>query len=202
MPEFPRIARRLPALLPVLLLTACGGSGGGTTAPAGADPPTEISASPPAGPEPAAPQAYESCGIAGFAGDMLAAVNEARRTARLCGNVFYAAAAPLAWDDRLARAAAEHSRDMADHDFFSHTGSDGSTLSTRIEAAGYRPMAWAENIAAGYGDVGSVMAAWLASPGHCANVMNPAYADFGAACAVNGASTYKRYWTQDFAAPR
>ncbi len=192
----------MPWLLPALILAGCGGSGGGTNASAGADTPTEISASPPAEPEPAAPLAYETCGIAGFAGNMLAAVNEARQTARLCGNIFYAAAAPLSWDDRLAQAAAGHSRDMADNDFFSHTGSDGSTLFTRIEAAGYPPMAWAENIAAGYGDVASVMAAWLKSPGHCANIMNPAYSDFGAACAMNGASTYKRYWTQDFAAPR
>lgn len=133
---------------------------------------------------------------------MLSAVNAARRTARQCGTVFYPAAEPLAWNDRLAQAAAGHSTDMATHDFLSHTGSDGRTLIARIEATGYRPVAWGENVAGGPADVDSVMAGWLASPGHCANLMNGAFRDFGAACARNDASTYKRYWTQNFAAPR
>jgi uncharacterized protein YkwD len=47
-----------------------------------------------------------------------------------------------------------------------------------------------------------VMSGWLASAGHCANLMNPVYKDFGAACVRNDATTYERYWTQVFAAPR
>jgi uncharacterized protein YkwD len=46
------------------------------------------------------------------------------------------------------------------------------------------------------------MAGWLASAGHCANIMNATFRDFGAACARNDAAAYQRYWTQDFATPR
>lgn len=50
----------------------------------------------------------------------------------------------------LTRAAQRHSADMARHDFFDHTGSNGSTLVDRAENAGYTGWnALAENIAGG-----------------------------------------------------
>ncbi|MFN2323641.1 MAG: CAP domain-containing protein, partial [Trueperaceae bacterium] len=54
---------------------------------------------------------------------------------------------------------------------------------------------WGENVAAGYPSVDAVMAGWLGSDGHCANLMNPGFTEFGA-----GESG--RYWTQGFARPR
>ncbi len=44
---------------------------------------------------------------------------------------------PLALNDALQTAIQGHLQDMIDHDFFSHTGSNGSTFVNRIEAAGY-----------------------------------------------------------------
>jgi uncharacterized protein YkwD len=146
--------------------------------------------------------AEASCGIPDFAPTMLSAVNEARRTARQCGTVFYPTAEPLVWNELLAQAAAGHSTDMATNNFLAHTSSDGRALIDRIEATGYRPVAWGENVAGGPSDIESTMAGWLASPGHCANIMNSTFKDFGAACVRNDATTYKRYWTQNFAAPR
>ena len=133
---------------------------------------------------------------------MLDAVNAARATARYCGADYYPAVAPLAWNAQLAQAAAGHSRDMADNNYFSHTSLDGRTAAQRVTAAGYAYSYLGENIAAGYGGIDAVMSGWLASAGHCANIMNSHYQELGAACASNASSTYGDYWTQDFGAPR
>ena len=118
------------------------------------------------------------------------------------GGVFGPAPA-LTWSASLASAALVHSQDMVTANFFSHTGSNGSTFDQRITAAGYAWQTAGENIAAGYPGLSQVMAGWMASPGHCANLMNPSFTQMGLAC-VNGTSAnpYGTYWTQDFAKPR
>lgn len=133
---------------------------------------------------------------------MLASVNQARTENRSCGEDFYPATEKLTWNCRIQIAAAAHAQDMAENDFFSHTGSDGSAASTRISRAGY-VWSWAgENIAAGQYSVNDVMIGWLDSPGHCANIMSPAFSEFGFAYAENDDSYYTRYWVQNFARPR
>jgi uncharacterized protein YkwD len=129
---------------------------------------------------------------------MLTLVNNARAITRICGTTEYAAVPALAWHCTLESAAQAHSLSMADNDFFSHTGLDGSSPGDRITALGYSWRAYAENIAAGYSDQDAAMAAWLASPGHCANIMNGQVTEMGAGVAVNDASQYRIYWTQDF----
>jgi uncharacterized protein YkwD len=130
---------------------------------------------------------------------MLDQINQARTTARNCGDTNYPAVSTVAWHCNLEVAAQGHSTSMADNDFFSHTGLDSSSPGDRISAAGYTWWTYGENIAAGYFDEASVMAAWLNSPGHCANIMNSAFAEVGTAAASNPASTYGTYWTQNFA---
>jgi hypothetical protein len=61
-----------------------------------------------------------------------------------------AAKAPLAWSDQLAAAAQSHSQDMADRNFQSHEGSDGSKLETRLDRAGYSSRASAAENAFAY----------------------------------------------------
>jgi uncharacterized protein YkwD len=131
---------------------------------------------------------------------MLTLVNDARAVARSCGSTNYPAVPSVAWHCNLEQAAQGHSTSMADNDYFSHTGIDNSNPGTRITAAGYNWRTYGENIAAGYGDEESAMSAWLASPGHCANIMNGNFEELGAAAAQNAASTYYIYWTQNFAA--
>ena len=63
----------------------------------------------------------------------------------------------LVADSRLQTAADIHSQDMALNNFFSHTGSDGSSVGDRISAQTYDWNMWAENIAAGYTSPHSVM---------------------------------------------
>ena len=43
---------------------------------------------------------------------------------------------------------------------------------------------------------------WLASPGHCANIMEPRFRETGIALAVGRASDRPTYWVQVFAAPK
>jgi uncharacterized protein YkwD len=133
--------------------------------------------------------------------EMLTLVNNTRAAPHDCGGKRYPATTPLAWDCQLENAAQGHSTSMADNDFFSHTGLDGSSPGDRITAAGYVWSAYGENIAAGYGDAQAAMDAWIASAGHCANLMNARFRQMGAAEASNGDSTYGIYWTQDFASP-
>jgi uncharacterized protein YkwD len=132
---------------------------------------------------------------------MLAAVNTARATGRNCGTTPYPAVPALSWNTKLAQAAAGHSHDMATNNYFSHTSLDGRTFDQRIVATGYAYSTLGENIYGGPGSIDSAMAGWLASPGHCANIMNANFRELGAACALNAASTYGTYWTQDFGAP-
>ncbi len=132
--------------------------------------------------------------------EMLTLVNNTRAAARDCGSTHFAAVAALAWHCQLENAAQVHSDAMASNDFFDHTGLDGSSPGERITAAGYDWYTYGENIAAGYGDAQAAMDAWIASPGHCANLMNPNFMEMGAAMGSDPDSTYGIYWTQDFAA--
>ncbi|MEH6355336.1 MAG: CAP domain-containing protein [Marinobacter sp.] len=133
---------------------------------------------------------------------LLNRVNEARSQPRQCGNKDFNAASPLDWNCKLADAAQAHSEDMAELDFFSHTGSDGSQIGERVNDRSYRWSAVGENIAAGQNSVGEVVDAWLSSPGHCANIMRAQFSEMGAAKIEAPSSQYSPYWTQVFARPR
>jgi len=126
---------------------------------------------------------------------MLAAVNRYRAEGRDCGGTYHGPAAPLVWNGRLGAAAAAHTRDMAVHGRFAHVGTDGSTVGDRVSRAGYAWRHVGENIARYQDSVEEVVGDWVASAGHCANLMNPSFVEFGA-------GEQDRYWTQVFARPR
>jgi uncharacterized protein YkwD len=94
-----------------------------------------------------------------------------------------------------------HSEDMALNNFFSHTGSDGSSAGQRISRQGYPWSTYGENIAVGYPTVSSVIQGWLGSEGHCRNLMDPDFTETGAGYAVGpfGGNPAARYWTFDLA---
>jgi uncharacterized protein YkwD len=94
--------------------------------------------------------------------------------------------ASLSIDARLQRAALTHGGDMVDHLYFAHDGRDGSKPADRIRAAGYLSSggAWriGENLAWGTGALATpraIVGAWMASPGHRANILLPAYREIG-----------------------
>ena len=86
----------------------------------------------------------------------------------------------LIWNDTLEMVAFDHCLDMATNKFFNHTGSDGSTSGDRIDRRGYNWRACAENIAVNATEERTVKA-WILSPGHCRNIMDPNYTEIGAA---------------------
>ncbi len=126
---------------------------------------------------------------------MKALFNEVRRTGQQCGNQFYPATDPLSVSDTLTGVANQHSADMAEKNFFSHTGSDGLSASNRVDNSGYNWSAVGENIAAGQSTIESAVNGWIKSPGHCANIMSDNFSEFGAACVQDSGSDYGVYWT-------
>ncbi|HBZ92160.1 MAG TPA: hypothetical protein DEO91_00190 [Pseudomonas sp.] len=129
---------------------------------------------------------------------LLLLVNSARAEARQCGDQAFAATAPLVWSAELGSAAESHSRAMANGNFFAHQGRDGLTPVDRAELAGYGGTTVGENIAAALDTTAKVVEGWLASPGHCANIMNPAFSELGAAYANDPQSDAGIYWTALF----
>ena len=117
----------------------------------------------------------------------------AQRTAAGC--------AAVAVDPILVRLARAHSDDMAGAAGFKHNGSDGRTPFQRMTAAGYDYSVAAENIAAGQPNAGAVMAAWMASPGHEANIVDCRFTQIGVGVVNRPGTPYVVYWTQEFAAP-
>jgi len=140
------------------------------------------------------------------------AINDARSEGRTCGEYGYMpAVGKLTWNDKLYNAAYEHSKDMAQSNTFSHTGSgmasdltakaldtnEGSTPAQRITANDYNWQRYGENIAYGTSmdDAYKAMDAWIKSPGHCKNIMKKEFKEVGMAMYYDG---HKYYWTQDF----
>jgi uncharacterized protein YkwD len=91
----------------------------------------------------------------------------------------------------LARAAADHSREMAVRKFFSHNSPGGLTPAQRIDRAGYLAGAsrWTigETIAWGTGSSASpasIVRSWLRSPPHRAILLSGRFQDAGIGIAV------------------
>jgi uncharacterized protein YkwD len=131
---------------------------------------------------------------------LLAELNVARSQPRQCGAQSFSATTPLTWNATLATAAEAQSRSMANNNYFDHKDRDGRTPGDRAELAGYNFQQIGENISAGQDTAHKVVEGWLASPGHCANLMNPQFRDVGAAYATDPKSDAGIYWTVMFGA--
>jgi uncharacterized protein YkwD len=132
---------------------------------------------------------------------VLQLTNEARAQGRQCGREPFGAAPPLKPSPLLSRVALEHSKDMAAHDQFDHTGSDGSSPGERMTRAGYKWRMAGENIASGVTTAEAVVAGWLESPHHCENIMGPRFTQMGIAYFYDPKSADGIYWTQEFGTP-
>jgi|SRR5690554_1583690 len=126
---------------------------------------------------------------------LLAALNHERTSGATCASDHYPPTRTLALERRLVAAAEVHTADMVRNGFFSHTGSDGSSVGQRVTREGYAWRAVGENIAWGQRSVEQVVAAWMESPGHCRAIMDAQFTELGAARAEN-------HWTLVFATPR
>ncbi|RUS93461.1 hypothetical protein DSM106972_096100 [Dulcicalothrix desertica PCC 7102] len=89
---------------------------------------------------------------------------------------------PLKNNERLAEVARKYSKQMAEKNFFSHTGVDGSTLASRVEASGIIYWLVGENLFRGTNlnePVSIAVEGWLESPGHRANILRPPFNETG-----------------------
>ncbi|MCL7430181.1 CAP domain-containing protein [Streptomyces sp. YS415] len=102
----------------------------------------------------------------------------------------------LRTEEMLRQSSRAHSEAMAARDFFDHLDPDGTSPADRMYAAGYR-FPGAENIAVHLPNAWEVVRAWMASPGHRANILNPDFRAIGAGLYwVPGARL--AWWTQNF----
>jgi uncharacterized protein YkwD len=132
---------------------------------------------------------------------ILELVNVARAHARRCGGQYFAATTPLGRDALLEKSALAYAQDMARYGYMDHTGRDGSSPQQRISAAGYSWVEAGENLASGVMNADAVVDGWLHSPGHCANLMEPAYTEMGVAFAVNPHDEAGVYWALELGRP-
>jgi len=104
-------------------------------------------------------------------------------------------AGPVMMNRELQVAARCHSTDMTSENFFSHTGSDGSSFSQRARRAGYGGGPRGENIAAGNGTAAATVTQWVNSDGHCRNLMNASIDRMGIGYSYDRSVRYRHYWT-------
>lgn len=120
---------------------------------------------------------------AAYAAEIVALVNQARESNGL---------ATLVENADLSAYATLRAQEIVDN--FAHSRPDGANPLEVVIAAGYG--AAGENIAYGYTGPQSVMAGWLASPGHYANIMGADFSSIGVGCVEVGGTLY---WAQIFA---
>jgi uncharacterized protein YkwD len=92
---------------------------------------------------------------------------------------------PLEPNAQLAQAAQGHSEEMVSEDYFAHIAPSGLTPVQRVDATGYVPNSevgytLGENIAWGtlqLSTPSAIVAAWIASPEHLANILYSPYRD-------------------------
>ncbi len=95
----------------------------------------------------------------------------------------------LTWSSGLEKDAQVRAQECEQS--FSHTrpnGTDWWTVDSNLM--------YGENLAYNYNDASSVVAAWMASPTHKANIMNGQYKTIGIACYQTSSGIW--YWAQEF----
>ena len=108
---------------------------------------------------------------------------------------------PLALDPALAAAAQSYAAVLAGGRCWAHTCGPEPDLARRAVGAGYRE--WtrlAENLAAGVTAPEDAVAAWMASEGHRANILDGGVSEVGVGVSHGGA--FGMYWTQVFGTRR
>lgn len=98
----------------------------------------------------------------------------------------------LTWNAELSASASAKARHMCANGYWAHTAPDGTTPWTFMNQAHYSYVAAGENLAKDFTDDNTTVAAWMASPGHRANILKTAFSDIGIAtitCMFQGSET-------------
>jgi uncharacterized protein YkwD len=98
---------------------------------------------------------------------------------------------PLIWDEETAKAAFDHSKDMAENNDYSTTSKKFGSLSDRLKAANIPNNAADENIAADYSDAPAVVEGWINSQAHRDKLLSNEFSNLGV-------GVYQKYYTEDF----
>jgi uncharacterized protein YkwD len=157
-------------------------------------PPTATSAPPPT----QTPAGCTYSGNSNYENQVVVLINQERTDRGL---------SELTLNSSLRQAAQRHSKDMACNDFFSHTGSDGSSPFTRMIEAGYSYSWAAENIAASSSQSFSAQAVvnmWMNSTGHRNNILSENATHIGVGFRYAGDSNsqdFDAYYTANFGRP-
>lgn len=89
---------------------------------------------------------------------------------------------PLRENFRLNVSAEAKAQDMFENQYFSHYSPSGSGVGDLVENVGYEFIAIGENLALGdFENDEALLQAWMDSPGHRANILNPIYKEIGVA---------------------
>lgn len=107
----------------------------------------------------------------------------------------------LAEDRTLNQVAQGHCGDMVARGYYDHISPLGVDVAGRVAAAGYLAIRTAENIARGQTTPLEVVAGWMDSPGHRANILHPDLRAIGAGYAYTPRDAYHHYWVHVFATP-
>lgn len=110
----------------------------------------------------------------------------------------------LAWNPKLATVAQHHAKAMADQNFFDHVDPQGRTVGQRATEGGYRWRVVGENLAAGHDSIGDAVRGWLLSTGHCRNLIDDRFTEFGIAKVQsnNPLDPYGSYWVMVVGRPQ
>ncbi|NLC77053.1 MAG: sporulation protein [Clostridia bacterium] len=103
---------------------------------------------------------------------------------------------PLIHDPQLSQVARLKSQDMANKGYFSHTSPTYGSPFEMMKQYGISYRTAGENIAAGQRTPAQVVAAWMGSSGHRANILNANFTHIGVGYVAGG--SYGHYWTQMF----
>jgi uncharacterized protein YkwD len=99
---------------------------------------------------------------------------------------------------KLTSSAQDYADHLAGDGAFSHT--DGSVLASRVTAAGYQYRFVGENLAMGQSTPRNVVTAWMNSPDHRANMLDPRFTQMGVGVARR--SDGRLIWCIDFGWPQ
>ena len=91
---------------------------------------------------------------------------------------------PLTTNSKLTSAAAQKASDMLAHDYFAHISPSGVTPWFWMSKVGYTYQVAGENLAIDFTEAEDVVSAWMASPTHRANIVQPDYTETGVAVAT------------------
>jgi hypothetical protein len=88
---------------------------------------------------------------------------------------------PLVYNERLADAARRKAANMFSENYWAHNSPSGKTPWVWFNEAGYKYVYAGENLAKDFGSTDRMMEAWMASPTHKENIVNPKYSEIGIA---------------------